>query len=364
MRGLLCTLVLVVSLPGLNAWADQVTLTNGDRLTGTILELDAENLRLKTDMFGEVTIPRTAVAALTSDQDLAVTLPDEKVVVGTLASRDGQVEVRSATGEIQVGLNDLNAVRSQEEQAKYERSLHPSWYQNWELGVDTALSTRGGDGETRLTLGVDAARRTLNDEFTFNFLALYETEAGGTIVNDNKSRATAVYLHRLTQKTFYLGMGDFDHDALQSLKLRAVLAGGLGWRMKETERVTFDLIGGGALNSEYFQDEDVRRSGEAMLGEALRWQIAPRSYFEERVLVYPNLSRPGEYRVQLISTLDTRISSWLSWRLAAGTHYLSNPPPDTDKNDLLITSGLRFNIGQTPKNVMRLRGKQKVELRR
>lgn len=364
MRVLLRTVVILVLLRGTVAWADQVTLTNGDRLTGRILELDSKTLRFHTELLGEVSIPRPAIASLASDQELAVTLPDEKVVVGTLTPRDGQVDVRSETGEVAVGLNDLSAVRTPEEQAKYERSFHPRWHQNWELGVNTAFSTRGKEGKTRLTMGIDAVRRTPNDEFAFNYLALHETEERGAVVNDDKSRARIVYLHRLTRSLYYAGMADFDRDALQNLQLRAVLAGGLGWRMKGTERVTFDLIGGGAINSEYFQEVDVRRSGEVVVGEHLRWQIGPRTEFEERVMVYPNLSRPGEYRIQLSSIFDTRINSWLSWRLTVDNHFLSNPPPDTDKNDLLITSGLRFHVGRTPKNVLRLGEQQKVQLRR
>ena len=37
--------------------ADQVTLKNGDRLSGNIIKYDGKNLVLKSDLAGEVTIP-------------------------------------------------------------------------------------------------------------------------------------------------------------------------------------------------------------------------------------------------------------------------------------------------------------------
>ena len=36
------------------AWADQITLANGDRITGAILRSDTKSLVLKTDNAGEV----------------------------------------------------------------------------------------------------------------------------------------------------------------------------------------------------------------------------------------------------------------------------------------------------------------------
>ncbi|MBZ5636051.1 MAG: hypothetical protein LAO55_23225 [Acidobacteriia bacterium] len=56
----LCQLVVLVgfaSLFGGAAWADQITLKNGDRLTGSLLKSDEKNLVLKSESAGTVTIP-------------------------------------------------------------------------------------------------------------------------------------------------------------------------------------------------------------------------------------------------------------------------------------------------------------------
>lgn len=47
------------------ARADEVTLKNGDRLTGTIIKSDAKTLDIKTEFAGVVTIQWSAI---TSDQ--------------------------------------------------------------------------------------------------------------------------------------------------------------------------------------------------------------------------------------------------------------------------------------------------------
>ena len=206
--------VLLICLPALSR-ADQVILTNGDRLTGTILELDAENLRQKTEMLGVVTIPRQAIASLSSDRRLAVTLPDGRVITATVTPRDGQVDLQAEAGHLTVPLQDIQAVRTPENQAKYERRLHPRWFENWQVGLNSAFSARGGGGTTRLSLGIDAARITRHDEFTFFLQSLLEKEQKGAVVNDDKTLAGAIYTHDITERLYYFGAVGFDRDALQ-----------------------------------------------------------------------------------------------------------------------------------------------------
>jgi hypothetical protein len=38
------------------AWADQITLKNGDRLTGDVIRSDAKTLVIKTEYAGDVTV--------------------------------------------------------------------------------------------------------------------------------------------------------------------------------------------------------------------------------------------------------------------------------------------------------------------
>ena len=63
-------------------WADQVTLKNGDRVTGKILKKDGASLAFKSSVFGEVTIPWEKVEQVTSDEDVTVVLPDGKSMLG------------------------------------------------------------------------------------------------------------------------------------------------------------------------------------------------------------------------------------------------------------------------------------------
>jgi small nuclear ribonucleoprotein (snRNP)-like protein len=73
-----------------SARADQVTLKNGDRLTGTIVKSDAKIMLIKTEFAGEVSVQWDAVTSITSTQPLHLGLKDGETVVGTVATSDGK----------------------------------------------------------------------------------------------------------------------------------------------------------------------------------------------------------------------------------------------------------------------------------
>src|SRR3979411_2173440 len=68
------------------ARADQVTLKNGDRLTGTIVKSDGKTLLLKTDSAGEITLKWEAVSGIVSSQPLSVQLNNGQVVSGNVTT--------------------------------------------------------------------------------------------------------------------------------------------------------------------------------------------------------------------------------------------------------------------------------------
>jgi ribosomal protein S1 len=69
--------------------ADQITLKNGDRVTGKIVKKDGDKVTFNSELLGEVTIPWTAVTNISSDEPLVVILPEGKTVSGKITVSDG-----------------------------------------------------------------------------------------------------------------------------------------------------------------------------------------------------------------------------------------------------------------------------------
>src|SRR6476660_1480483 len=69
----------LMALMATSAWADQITLKNGDRVTGTIVKKDGGTLTIKSDFMGVVTLPWEQVSQIKSDAPLTVVLSNGTV---------------------------------------------------------------------------------------------------------------------------------------------------------------------------------------------------------------------------------------------------------------------------------------------
>jgi hypothetical protein len=135
------------------AAADQVTLTNGDKLTGSIVELSNQRLRIKSELLGELNIPLSVIAALAAETPMHVTLTDRQAdVVGTVTAQKDMLEIRTEPEVIRVSREELQSMRSPEAHATYEKARHPGFFDFWELGANVGFSTRGRMGTTSTSI--------------------------------------------------------------------------------------------------------------------------------------------------------------------------------------------------------------------
>jgi hypothetical protein len=68
------------------ASADQVTLKNGDQLTGSIIKADVKTLLIKTKFAGDVTVQWDAIASIELSQPLHLELKDGQTIVGLVST--------------------------------------------------------------------------------------------------------------------------------------------------------------------------------------------------------------------------------------------------------------------------------------
>ncbi|PQP33864.1 DUF481 domain-containing protein, partial [Desulfobacteraceae bacterium SEEP-SAG9] len=74
---LLFIIAMVSFLIAENSLADEVRMKNGDKLTGQVVRMEADQLILKTTYAGEITIAWQEVAAVRTDSSVKVVLKDE-----------------------------------------------------------------------------------------------------------------------------------------------------------------------------------------------------------------------------------------------------------------------------------------------
>jgi len=243
-----------------SVFADQVTLKNGDRLTGDILRSNEKVLVIKSEFAGEVTIQWAAIDAIASTQTLHVGLKDGQTIVGTVTPNDGKVQLQTKeAGAVLTTKDAIQVIRSDKEQAAYdaaiERMQHPHLGDFWSGTLDTGLSlTRGNSAILSYTLAGRAVRQTDRDKITVYTTAVYGK-------NDTTS-PSQVIAHQITGgvradvnfsgRMFAFGATDFNTNALQNLDLQNVVDGGIGYHLIKTKNTQFDIFGGAGYNQEFF----------------------------------------------------------------------------------------------------------------
>ena len=349
-------LVLVLCFCAASALADQVTLKNGDRLSGTIVKTDEGKLEMKSEFAGDIKLPWSAVVAIVSAQPLHIALKNGQTIVGVVTTKDEKFEVAAPSGPVEAPKAEVVAVRNNAEQDVHMRMEHPRLIDLWAGLLDAGLSfTRGNSESTSFALTGKAARTTKRTKISLYSTEIYSrsTLAGVSNTTASAIRGGARVDVNLRGRSFAFGLADFEHDRFQDLDLRSVLGGGLGYHLiKEKER-TFDVFGGLTYNQEYYSQpfnppnpSTTRKTAEFVLGETLATKLGSRTTLAEQFNFFPNLSDTGDYRLQLDATAATKIKNWLSWQVTFSDRYVSMPLLGLKDNDVLFTTGLRLTYGK------------------
>ena len=359
MRQIRTILACLVVFSSFSAVADQVTLKNGDRLTGTVVKSDNKTLVLHTTDAGDVTINWPAVAGVKSDKELRVGLPNGKTAVGTVTTTDSNIQVATTGGEVTAPISGVTGLQ---QQSDYEKLEHPALWSDWKGGVNAGFSLTGGNSQTtNLALGFVAARQTLVDKLsayanlvhatskiTTTFIPpapAPPTSVTTTTTTANTEAGGLRYDRDLNSKVFAFGSADFFADALQSLNLRSVFSGGLGYHAIKNDNTTLDFLGG--LNYTHESYVTLSRNLIALtLGEELMHKLGKSTVLNEKLYFFPDLNSAGNYRGTFDFATVTKISKRLGWQNSFSDIYVTNPPAGKRQNDIILTTGLNVAWGE------------------
>jgi putative salt-induced outer membrane protein YdiY len=335
--------------------ADQVTLKNGDRLTGKIQKSDEASLILKTDYAGDVKIDRKMIVSIVSDDALNVALKDGAKLQGKVETVEDAVRIHPAAGApVTAKLEAVTALRTDAEQKIWEREqerlLHPRLNDFWSGFVSLGFASASGNAQTTtINTSAAASRAAGKNKMGIYFNQVYATQSTTEPTGATASRISGGYRidRDVSKRMFVFGATDFDYDRFLLLDLRTVFGGGLGVHVWKGSNGFLDLGGGGVFNREKFSTGRIRKSGELLITQELGYTLLNKVKLFERLQFYPNLSETGEYRLNFDTGASVPILKFLEWNFGVNNRYLSNPVAGRKTNDILLTTGLRVSFDQT-----------------
>jgi putative salt-induced outer membrane protein YdiY len=333
--------------------ADTVVMKNGDKLTGTAVKLDGGKLTFKTAYADEVVITWDDMTSLTIAAPLVLPTAKGNLNVTAVERTDAGLVVTTPSGPSALPTADVAVLRSADDQAAYEASLHPNWAHAWAGAANVSLAlARGNSNTTTFGAGLTAARATLTDKTSVYVNTLYSTNGNATpSTSANATGGGLRYDRNLNPRTFVFGTGDFYSDALQKLDLREILGGGFGWHASKTPKQTLDVLGGVVWTHESYSASAAAVSSTNSfpaldLGEIYSRKIGAGSLFTEQASIYPDLSSLSKYQFTLNTGFSTKLGKMFSWVTNLSDNYTSFPPTGTKGNDVVLTTGLGITLAR------------------
>lgn len=334
--------------------ADQVTMKNGDRLSGSIVKFDGKNLILKSEFAGDVTIPWDAVTAIVSTEPLNVGLKDGQMLVGVVTTSDGKFTVATKdTGSVSAARDSIALIRSKGEQAAYDadadHSRNPRLIDLWTGFLDLGYATTRGNTDTgSFNLNADATRATSRDkiEAKFTMIDSSSNASGKSITTANAKRGGIEYNLNFNKRMFGFGSVNLESDEFQALDLRFNPAGGIGYHAWKTPKTSLDAQFGVSEDKEFFSGGVNRSFTEVLFGEDFVHKVNKSTSIHQQLTIFPNVSDGGNYRINFDMAAVTAIKKWVGWQFTVSDRFLSNPLAGRKENDVIISTGLRVTFAK------------------
>jgi hypothetical protein len=348
---MVCTGTLVFARPGL---ADQVTLTNGDRLTGRIVSSSARDIVIDTDLAGRIVLRRSAIKE-------------------TTPAADGSVDAAS------------------------------TWSGTATVGLDLS---RGNSDSRTITTIAKATRLTARDRLGLFGTSLFSGVGSGeaAVTTVRATRGGVRYDHDIHARLYGFGFADAENDPLKLLDMRVVAGGGAGAHVVRTANTQFNVFGGVSYARDAYTEVITipqtpttpaagnsggapsntpgnggtppgqggtppgqtkvqptrtgtppsvvrtslsRRLGELIAGQDLTHQLSSTVGVSESLSFFPALSAFDDYRVSFDFTIWAQLNGWLQWNATVADRYLNIPPAGgAVQNDTFITTGMAIGFGR------------------
>lgn len=313
--------------------AGEITLKNGDRLTGKILEESEESIVIETEYAGKVTIARSYIEKLVVDtldtKSASETTPAEskpapvKPAAAITAPATGPAQTRSGIG------NRLGGFTA-----------------GWDGSANVGFSyTSGNSNNITMSTSIRAAKVRPTDGLIIYVRSLWNSNHRSNSTTQNAYWGGARYDRTIDNRIFGFVSYDFERDRPKRLTFRSVAGGGVGHRTIRNDRTQLEFLVGGAWNRTWRDDGDTN-TPEGLAGLTFKHKFNDKLKLQNSLTFFQNITDLHKYRSLFDSTLSVDLTPRIGFVFSVGDRFNNDPIGASQKNDFLFTTGLKWNFGK------------------
>jgi putative salt-induced outer membrane protein YdiY len=293
-----------------SAYAATVSLTSGDRLSGSIVSATPEAITLKHPLLGELVLPRDEIATL---------IPDPEATASA----------QPVESEVAAQVPDL---------------LDTSWFSDWKQRLTIGVTGAAGKSENqKINASYTAEFEDENTRWSHE-TAYYRNEDEGSLSDNSfKSLLNRDWLQPGSPWFEFAGVR-FDWDEFQDWDTRFTGNGGVGYEFVSNDR--YRLLGRAGLGANQTFGDREEFTIEGLLEIDATWRISAMQTLAFTNTFHPSLTDSGEYRnlTTLAWTLDLNEASGLGMKIGLSNDYDSLGVDASDKNDFKYTAALVWEL--------------------
>ncbi|VAW83454.1 hypothetical protein MNBD_GAMMA14-2584 [hydrothermal vent metagenome] len=320
--------------------ADQVTLSNGDRLSGILIEQNMDQVIIETSYAGKVTINRSEISGLSTDHALRLQLHDGRRIDGILKSNTPTtgLNIETVDGQ-QIPLNGLAAIATigaipSDEPAKYE----------WRGNVTLSGESKSGNTDTdKLNINTRVVAEK-KEASRFTLAAMLAREHANDRLTKEQYRLDGKYDYFFHDRWYGFINTTFEQDPFRDIDLRSTLSGGSGYQFYDTDELRLSVEAGlSYTDTRFVVDKDDTYSG---FNWGLNWE---QSLFGDRLkFFHRHRGNQGlDNSDNLIINAQTGIRVPITAGLSASAEYDldwdRSPPDNTRSTDHTYLLGVGYD---------------------
>jgi putative salt-induced outer membrane protein YdiY len=316
-----------------DTFSDKVYLKNGDRLTGTIKELDRGKLRIKTTTMDTVYLNWVDVESIESNTYLRIAKTDGSFRYGRIHKSDISqgLEIEENGSVVEVSALEVASMKP----IRFDES----WWQRFEGDISAGIDYKKASDIMLVNLTSSLRLREETYEFELG-LKWNETQEAE---RDNSSRVdlSGDFTRFLGDRWFWKGTLAFQRNQELGIDLRSILSASGGKYFVQTSTMRFEVNAGLAVSTEDRTDNTSIESVEGLIQSSFdifKLNI-PITRLSANIYVYPGITESDRIRVNSDITLRNELVRDFFWELSFYSNYDNQPAEGAEKDDYgIITS--------------------------
>jgi len=339
-RKFLCATTAVCLLGGASvaARADKVELTDGNTLTGKVVDVAGGKMKFNSDGLGDVTIDLAKVKRFTTDEPARVRIKGDGFVTGPITAGDATKVTIDGRDVAMDTVKQINPPA-----AKWTGSI-----------VANGNLSNGNSHEMGVGVSAGASLRRLDerldDRFTlggaYNFSRQRDNTNGVTSTTAEDWFASAKYDKFFTDQFYGYANLRYDHDRIAGLEYR--LTPGVGAGYQWFEQPDFNLQTEGGVS--YVYEEYIDAGNDDHVAVRLAYHVDKGFGKDNALKLFHNLeylpavTDPGDYNLNTDAGVRASLTKTMFAELKGEWRRDSTPAPGALKNDLRFLLGVGWTF--------------------